>query len=33
MQACVSLGSRILNITEGILGLNSGVPVIGTVGQ
>ncbi|XP_018397160.1 PREDICTED: uncharacterized protein LOC108775328 [Cyphomyrmex costatus] len=33
MQACVSLGSRILNITEGILGLNSGLPVIGTVVQ
>ncbi|KAL0121198.1 hypothetical protein PUN28_008702 [Cardiocondyla obscurior] len=27
-QACVSLGTRILNITEGILGLNSGIPVI-----
>ncbi|XP_029167580.1 uncharacterized protein LOC114938024 [Nylanderia fulva] len=33
MQACVYLGSRILNIMEGILGLNSGIPVIGTVMQ
>lgn len=32
-QACISLGSRILNITEGILGLNSGIPVIGIVIQ
>ncbi|XP_011629686.1 uncharacterized protein LOC105422128 [Pogonomyrmex barbatus] len=30
-QACIYLGSRILNITEGVLGLTSGIPVIGTV--
>ncbi|CAL1673051.1 unnamed protein product [Lasius platythorax] len=32
-QACIHLGSRILNIMEGILGLNNGLPVIGTVMQ
>lgn len=30
VQACIYLGNRILNISEGILGLNSGIPVIGT---
>ncbi|XP_072750718.1 uncharacterized protein [Anoplolepis gracilipes] len=33
MEACTYLGSRILNITEGLMGLNSGIPVIGTVAQ
>ncbi|KAM0736826.1 hypothetical protein ACS0PU_006475 [Formica fusca] len=33
MQSCIYLGSRIFNIMEGILGLNSGIPVIGTVAQ
>ncbi|KAH0956707.1 hypothetical protein HN011_007606 [Eciton burchellii] len=33
IQACVQLGSRILNITEGLLGLNSGIPIIQTSAQ
>ncbi|EFN68407.1 hypothetical protein EAG_10380 [Camponotus floridanus] len=33
MQACIYLGSRLLNIMEGIMGLNSGIPIIGTVAQ
>ncbi|EFN80549.1 hypothetical protein EAI_14159 [Harpegnathos saltator] len=29
VKACTNLGDRILNITENLLGLSSGIPVIG----
>ncbi|RLU24377.1 hypothetical protein DMN91_002465, partial [Ooceraea biroi] len=32
-QACIQLGNRILNISEGLLGINSGLPTLQAVAQ